>query len=390
MAILGAKVERNNPDEREAQKRNKLDMERRRAMVLGQFSFLDETDKEVLDDTTALFSAAKKWKTSNNDEGKKKTYIRYEAAPQTVDGEEKAIVNLRRSLGFDDIVLPKCGDTFVVVWVTSKGQVVIDRDVMLLNMKEVITTKVDQPDIPGPQDPKFAFIERRNDDDSGGSFDLDLFWSVGFLFKHFKSCGLMKWDREMVHLRREVRDDATEVLKRVREGGKRRRRSGGKYQGKLTGWKGTYGFIQCTTGEHANKTIFLHHTDIVSPYLHLVRGLEFRFDIVKEEEDSQKLRAVKAQPCLCKYTCTVHESSEQADKPSTPKGRRRRRSSKSSRSTKQNSNSDDAANGSDAATPEIGAGDSDRRQRDKGRRRFNRRPRKSDVESESLPFHVSI
>ena len=54
----------------------------------------------------------------------------------------------------------------------------------------------------------------------------------------------MKWDREMVHLRREVRDEATEVLKRVRDGGKRRRRSGGKYQGKLTGWKGTYGFIQ--------------------------------------------------------------------------------------------------------------------------------------------------
>ena len=68
-------------------------------MVLGQFSFLDETDKEVLDDTSALFAAAKKWKTSNNDKDKKKTYIRYEAAPQTVDGEEKAIVNLRRSIG---------------------------------------------------------------------------------------------------------------------------------------------------------------------------------------------------------------------------------------------------------------------------------------------------
>ena len=68
-------------------------------MVLGQFSFLDETDKEVLDDTSALFAAAKKWKTSNNDEGKRKTFIRYEAAPQTVDGEEKAIVNLRRSIG---------------------------------------------------------------------------------------------------------------------------------------------------------------------------------------------------------------------------------------------------------------------------------------------------
>ena len=40
-------------------------------MALGQFSFLDETDKVVLDDTSALSVAAKEWKTSNNEEGKK-------------------------------------------------------------------------------------------------------------------------------------------------------------------------------------------------------------------------------------------------------------------------------------------------------------------------------
>ena len=54
-------------------------------------------------------------------------------------------------LGYDSMVLPKAGETFVVVWVTSKGQVVVDKDVMLLNMKEVITTKDDQPEISGPK-----------------------------------------------------------------------------------------------------------------------------------------------------------------------------------------------------------------------------------------------
>ena len=55
------------------------------------------------------------------------------------------------SLGYESLNLPKAGETFMVVWVTSKGQVVIDKDVMLLNMKEVIATKEDRPDITGPK-----------------------------------------------------------------------------------------------------------------------------------------------------------------------------------------------------------------------------------------------
>ena len=91
-------------------------------MVLGQFSFLDETDKEVLDDTSALFAAAKKWKTSNNDEGKRKTYIRYEAAPKAVDGEEKAIVNLRRSIGMH---YPYAGNSGALRWNWKAAPVLI-------------------------------------------------------------------------------------------------------------------------------------------------------------------------------------------------------------------------------------------------------------------------
>ena len=84
----------------------------------------------------------------------------------------------------------------------------------------------------------------------------------------------------------------------------------GNITGKIIGWKGTYGFLQCTSGDHFGKTIFLHHSDIVSPYLHLVKGLEFRFNVVKDsegEKDDLKLRAIKAQPCLCEYSCAVHE-----------------------------------------------------------------------------------
>ena len=49
------------------------------------------------------------------------------------------------------MALPRAGENFMVVWVNGKGQVAVDRDVMLLNMKEVITTKEDQPEIAGPK-----------------------------------------------------------------------------------------------------------------------------------------------------------------------------------------------------------------------------------------------
>lgn len=395
MTIIGVKHEKSVQDDRKSEELTKeqkgltkQEMERKRAMVLGQFSFLDEAERNVFDNSPSLHDAVKTWKLANRDE-RKRVRIQYEPLPETVDGVEKSTKASRRTKGYETMVLPKVGETFVVVWVTSKGDVVVDKDVMLLNMKEVITTKDDQPEISGPKGPKFAFIERcdERESDPRFTFDLDLFWSVGFLFKHFKSCGLQKWDKQMVTLRRETQAKTTK--EGGTGGGGRRRTGSGKYQGKLTGWKGTYGFIQCTSGAYNGKTIFLHHTDIISPYLHLVRGLQFRFDVTKEGDESDKLRAVKAQPCLCKFSCTVHESDDMVKKSSPQQGRRRRRSSKSSGSAKLNSSGEAGPNsGSEAEGPEVAAraavGEGEKRNRGgKKRRQFSRRQRKSDAEVEA-------
>jgi len=362
---------------RKLEEKTKLELERRRAMASGQFSFLDESAKNVLDESPSLHEVVKEWRASNRDEQRKRVRIQYEAAQVSDDGENTT-KSLRRTKGYESLNLPKAGETFVVVWVTSKGQVVVDKDVMLLNMKEVIATKEDRPDISGPKGPKFAFVERSDESDSdSASFDLDLFWSVGFLFKHFKSCGLMKWDRQMGE---------------VRSKGNKRRNVGGKYQGKLIGWKGTYGFLQCTSGDHFGKTIFLHHSDIVSPYLHLVKGLEFRFNVVKDsegEKDDLKLRAIKAQPCLCEYSCAVHEGGnpKEVKKVSRTPNRRRRRSSKSS--TKLNSSGEAATNSSiEAGSPSVDgasptAGDGEKRAKGK-RRRSGQKQRKARAESEAV------
>jgi len=386
MTIIGVKDEKNARDERKSEERTTQEGERKRAMVLGQFSFLDEATKDVLDDHPTLQEAVKTWRTANRDE-RKRVRIHYEPAPETVDDEEKSSKSSRRTKGYETMVLPKAGETFVVVWVTSKGQVVVDKDVMLLNMKEVITTKEDQPEISGPKGPKFAFIDRSDDceSDSNSSFDLDLFWSVGFLYKHFRSCGLLKWDKQMVNLRRDVQAKAAKESV-AREGG-RRRSGSGKYQGKLTGWKGTYGFIQCSSGDYNGKTVFLHHTDIISPYLHLVRGLQFRFDIIKEGEDADKLRAIKAQPCLCKYTCTVHDTNVASVKKTSSQQSRHRRRSKSSGSAKLNSSGEAGPHsGSDADCAEGATrvnGEGEKRNRGKRRRQFSRKQRKSEVEAEA-------
>jgi len=384
MTVIAAKDEKKADDHRKSIERAKQEHERRRAMALGHFSFLDEANKTVLDENSALLEAAREWKTANRDE-RKRIRIQYEPAPELADGDGKAVSTLRRSRGYEAMVLPRAGENFMVVWVNGKGQVAVDRDVMLLNMKEVITTKEDQPEIIGPKDPGFGNIERSEEINSDSSFDLDLFWSVGFLYKHYKSCGLLKWDKQMAGLKRDMLAmESRETSKKSngRESG--RRRGSGKFQGKLTGWKGTYGFIQCTSGDFSGKTIFLHHTDIISPYLNLVRGLPFRFDVVTEGEGAPKLRAIKAQPCLCKFSCTVHEADEVAAKKSQ-QGRRRRPSSKSSGSAKRNVSAEAGTpSASDVECPENSAAhssgdESSKRPRGNKRRQFGRKPRKTEA-----------
>ena len=67
-------------------------------MVLGQFSFLDEATKDVLDDHPTLQEAVKTWRAANRDE-RKRVRIHYEPAPETADDEEKSSKSSRRTKG---------------------------------------------------------------------------------------------------------------------------------------------------------------------------------------------------------------------------------------------------------------------------------------------------
>jgi len=405
MTINEGETEKTEKTEIEDRKLSQMEDERKRAMSMGQFSFVGEKDKEVLDDSEALIECVREWKGANRDD-RKRVRIQYESAESTSEDSPP----LRWTKGYKSVILPRRSDSFAIVWVTSKGRVVVDQDVVLLSMDDVIGVKEDHQDMSGPRGARFGFTPSGSESDDGELiFDPDLFWSVGFLYKHFKTCGLMKWDKQMAAMRREIKAKAS------KDGENRAKRKGsrglkGKYEGKLTGWKGTYGFVQCTSGDFNGKTVFLHHSDISSPYLRLSRGLEMRFDIVRDQEDGQKLRAVKAQLCICQYTCGVCEApTPQRKKQPNQQNRLRRRSSKASSSSsaaaaaanagKRNSAGEDSASrsggetGSPRSKTEVteetsGSGGrshsdstpgSGNARRGKGRRQFNRKQRKSEA-----------
>ena len=67
-------------------------------MASGQFSFLDESAKNVLDESPSLHEVVKEWRASNRDEQRKRVRIQYEAA-QVADDGENVTKSLRRTKG---------------------------------------------------------------------------------------------------------------------------------------------------------------------------------------------------------------------------------------------------------------------------------------------------
>lgn len=55
-----------------------------------------------------------------------------------------------------------------------------------------------------PKSPWFGLIDPRKTSthDSKINFDANMFWTVGLLFKHFGTCGVEMWDREIADLAR--------------------------------------------------------------------------------------------------------------------------------------------------------------------------------------------
>ena len=106
---------------------------------------------------------------------------------------------------------PGRGNRFHVVWV-GPGDVGIQVDnmVKLYDVEDVILYEIDgiqglDGRDTGPRSPGFALVDPKTVHGQDGliNFDANMFWTVALLFKHFRTCGIEKWDKELRSMSRE-------------------------------------------------------------------------------------------------------------------------------------------------------------------------------------------
>lgn len=380
--------QRKRKEELRRQKEEEQNADRKRAMVLGLFTFMNEETNAVLDDNNPELQATiKAWKaactaTAAIDGEDRKLKLRVQYEPLHVDAEGKKTRQPRKAIGFDTLRVPKATSNpddpaFKVLWANRKGQVVIEDDVLLMNMKEVVMSMM-TGSMGNVRDDKFGWYQHEEDKEM--RFDSDLFWTVGFLYKYFKSCGILGWDRQMAGMRKELyRASEVSASVSVKKG-----KQSGKYSGKLITWKGTYGFMQVTNGDLKGETMFLHQTEITSPYLRLDKGTQFRFDVV--EESDGKLRAVKAKMCLCRFSCQFCGDSDKAVKAKDSEVKTRGSNGKGGRRPGGKRGNDESGNENQSTEESVVKGKVGGRPKSgRGFGRRRRRPSKTTSEAPSQP-----
>ena len=95
------------------------------------------------------------------------------------------------------IDIPGVLDYFVVIWTNPFGDITIDQDIKLFEFEDIqkYSTYND-----GPKDKEFCQFRSSSTSTEVDGFDASIFWSVGLLWKHFKTCGVEKWDLELKDL----------------------------------------------------------------------------------------------------------------------------------------------------------------------------------------------
>jgi len=93
-----------------------------------------------------------------------------------------------------DIKIPGVLDLFTVVWSNPFGDLFIDQDIKLFEFEDIqkYSTYND-----GPKAKEFCRFYTSSSSKELDGFDSSIFWSTGLLCKHFKTCGVEKWDLEM-------------------------------------------------------------------------------------------------------------------------------------------------------------------------------------------------
>jgi len=96
-----------------------------------------------------------------------------------------------------DINIPGVLDYFTVVWSNPFGDLFVDQDIKLFEFEDIqkYSTYND-----GPISKEFCRFYTSSTSKELDGFDSSIFWSAGLLYKHFKTCGVEKWDQQFKDL----------------------------------------------------------------------------------------------------------------------------------------------------------------------------------------------
>jgi len=180
--------------------------DRKRALVMGKFKFLYQDETEELETLDKFQLATVQMKLLGPINYKDK------------DGKSDEVLAIygetrKEGEGFVDppLDIPGVLDLFTVVWTNPFGDIFVDQDIKLFEFTDIQKYSGYNE---GPKDKAFCQFYTSSASTEYDGFDSSIFWSAGLLWRHFKTCGVEKWDnefRDLVTHYRNWKDWAHEV-----------------------------------------------------------------------------------------------------------------------------------------------------------------------------------
>ncbi len=153
-------------------------------MATGAFKVMIPESGRILEETDGFAASLEAFRAY----GPRPRYDRY---PRDVLVPREATADPRRRTRYSHVPeFPGSGERHHVLWMgpLPGGDIRVDRMVKLYDGPSVQAYQVDDLS-DGPASPRFGLVE----EEDKVSFDANLFWTVGLLFKHFGTCGVQSW-----------------------------------------------------------------------------------------------------------------------------------------------------------------------------------------------------
>jgi len=166
--------------------------DRRRALVKGKFKFLYQDETEDLEASDKFELAVVQNKLLGP--------VKY----RDKDGKDPDVLMIygkgrEEGEGFSNpsVTIPGVLDLFTVVWSNPFGDLFVEQDIKLFEFSDIQKYSSYND---GPESREFCRFYTSSSSRELDGFDSSIFWSTGLLWKHFKTCGVEKWDLQLQEL----------------------------------------------------------------------------------------------------------------------------------------------------------------------------------------------